>query len=63
MLMVMEQLIRVFDVNSPSKIKNSNFNAGLKNMTKLVRIDTGWQWSSLGILNDRLLHLKLMDMY
>ena len=63
MLMVMEQLIRVFDVNSPSKIKNSNFNAGLKNMTKLVRIDTGWQWSSLGIPNDRLLHLKLMDMY
>ena len=35
--------IRVFDVNSPSKIKNPNFNAGLKNMTKLVRIDIGWQ--------------------
>ena len=37
----------VFDVNSPSKIKNPNFNAGLKNMTKLVRIGTGWQWPSL----------------
>ena len=35
-------------MNSPSKIKNLNFNAGLKNMTKLVRIDTGWQWPSLG---------------
>ena len=27
-------------MNSPSKIKNPNFNAGLKNMTKLVCIDT-----------------------
>ena len=34
-------------MNSPSKIKNPNFNVGLKNMTKLVRIET-WQWSSLG---------------
>ena len=35
-------------MNSPYKIKNPIFNAGLKNMTKLVRIDTGWQWPSLG---------------
>ena len=34
----MPHIPRVFDVNSPSKIKNTNFNAGLKNMTKLVRI-------------------------
>ena len=39
---------RVFDVNSSFKIKNPNFNTDLKNMTKLVRIDTGWQWPSLG---------------
>ena len=32
---------------SPSKIKNPNFNAGLKNMTKLIRIGTRWQWPSL----------------
>ena len=37
-------------MNSPSKIKNSNFNVGLKNMIKLVRIDTGWQWPSLGTM-------------
>ena len=36
-------------MNSPSKIKNPNFNAGLKNMIKLVRIDTRWQWPSLGM--------------
>ena len=35
-------------MNSLFKIKNSNFNAGLKNMIKLVRIETGWQWPSLG---------------
>ena len=34
-------------MNSPSKIKNPNFNVGLKNITKLVRIKTEWQWSSL----------------
>ena len=39
---------RVLDLNSPSKIKIPTFNAGLKNMTKLVRIKTGWQWPSLG---------------
>ena len=32
---------RVLDVNSPSKIKNPNFNVGLKNMIKLMRIDIG----------------------
>ena len=37
----------VFDVNSSSKIKNPNCNAGLKNMIKLVRIETGWYWQSL----------------
>ena len=35
------KIVRVFDLNSPSRIKNSNFNAGLKNMTKLMRIETG----------------------
>ena len=38
---------RVFDVNSSFKIKNPSFNSDLKNMTKLVHINTGWQWSSL----------------
>ena len=35
-------------MNTLFKIKNPSFNAGLKNMTKLVRIETGWQWPSLG---------------
>ena len=35
-------------MNSLFKIKNSNFNTDLKNMIKLVRIETGCQWSSLG---------------
>ena len=38
---------RVLDVNSAFKIKNPNFKAGLKNMTKLVHDGTWWQWSSL----------------
>ena len=29
------------------KIKNPNFMAGFKNMTKLMRGGIGWQWSSL----------------
>ena len=37
----------VFDVNSSFKIKNPDFNAGLKNMTKLVRLGIRWQWPSL----------------
>ena len=37
-----DYIFGVFDVNSPFKIKNSNFNAGLKNMIKLVRMGTGW---------------------
>ena len=32
----------VFDVNSHFKIKNPDFNAGLKNMTKLVHLETRW---------------------
>ena len=39
-------------MNSPSKIKNPNFNAGLKNMIKLVCIGTEWQWSF--VVNDDL---------
>ena len=39
-------------MNSPSKIKNPNFNTGLKNMTKLVRVETGWQWSKADVHND-----------
>ena len=35
-------------MNSLFKIKIPSFNAGLKNMTKLVRIETRWQWPSLG---------------
>ena len=29
-------------MNIPSKIKNSNFNTGLENMIKLVRIETNF---------------------
>ena len=59
-------------MNSPSKIKNPNFNVGLKNMVKLVRIDTGdngrrWERRPLGKFKGRysqrrLLHLKFMDL-
>ena len=37
----------ILDGNSTFKIKNPNFMAGLKNMTKLVRVGIGWHWSSL----------------
>ena len=57
-------------MNSPSKIKNQNFNVGLKNMIKLVRIETGgndrhWERRPLEKFKDRhfqrrLLHLKFM---
>ena len=45
--MIMGEKSRVLDVNSTFKIKNPNFMAGLKNMTKLVRVGTWWQWPSL----------------
>ena len=58
-------------MNSSFKIKNPNFNTDLKNMIKIVRIDTGWQWPSLGTTafkkfkdrhsQRRLLHLKFME--
>ena len=64
--------IRVLDVNSHSIIKNLNFNVDLKNMTKLVRIDTSdngrrWERRPLGKFKGqhsqcRLLHLKFMDL-
>ena len=59
-------------MNSPSRIKNSNFNTGLKNMIKIVRIEQGgnsrrWERRLLGKFKDRhsqrrLLHLKFMDL-